>query len=159
VQSLQFYVRHPGASGGTTAARAGVNASFEAPYHRRVFVEGFVQPRVEAADGATVTEDVAVTGFQTIDAILVEVPRSALGDLSGAQFVPLVLGQDGFSYGSVRPVAATATDGVFGGGAGSGTRDSTNPNVIDLITPEGVTQAQALAYDASSNAEIPYIQL
>ncbi|UPV76506.1 glycoside hydrolase family 15 protein (plasmid) [Halorussus limi] len=156
VQNVQIYLRDPDASGGTTEAREGVNATFEAPYQYRVFAEGFVAPRVEAADGSTVTRDVRLSGYQSIDAIKIEVPKSAVGgNLSGKQLVPLLLGQDGYSPGRIRPVKAEAGDYVFGGGRD----DDANPNVIDLVTPDGTDQSEALDYSASERATIPYLSL
>lgn len=156
VQSFQIYVRDPEASGGTTAARAGVNATFEAPYQYRVFSEGFTAPRVEAADGADITRDVNLTGYSAVDAVKIEVPKTAFdGSLSGKELVPLLLGQDGYNTGRIRPVVADVGDYVFGGGRD----DEMNPNVLDLVTPEGVSQAEALAYSASEQATIPYLSL
>nr|WP_089696549.1 glucodextranase DOMON-like domain-containing protein [Halogranum gelatinilyticum] len=161
VQHLQLYIRDPAASGGTTEAREGVNATFESAYHRRVAADGFTNefaPRVEAADGSVVTEDVELTAYQSIDAIKVGIPKSSLsglGSLDSLAFVPLVLGQDGFSPGRIRPVQASNGAYVFGGGRD----DSANPNVIDLATPEGVTNADALAYSAEQQATVPYLTL
>ncbi|WP_276302347.1 glucodextranase DOMON-like domain-containing protein [Halorussus lipolyticus] len=156
VQSLQIYVRDPAQSGGTTQARTGVNATFTEPYHYRVFAEGFVAPRVEAADGSEVTRDVTLSGYQAVDAIKIEVPKSALGGtLEDKQLVPLMLCQDGYSEGRIRPVTAEAGNWVLGGGRD----DDMNPNVIDLVTPDGVSQAEALAYSATEQATIPYLSL
>ncbi|WP_321112678.1 glucodextranase DOMON-like domain-containing protein [Halorussus salinisoli] len=156
VQSLQIYVRDPAASGGTTEAREGVNATFEAPYHYRVFAEGFVAPRVEATDGSEVTQDVSLSGYKSVDAIKIDVPKSALGgDLEDKQVVPLMLCQDGFSEGRIRPVMAEAGDWVLGGGRD----DDANPNVVDLVTPDGVSQSEALDYSATQRATIPYLSL
>ncbi|MWG32903.1 glucodextranase DOMON-like domain-containing protein [Halomarina oriensis] len=153
LQTIQVYVRDPSASGGTTTARAGVNAQFTDPYQRRLVVEGFAQPVVEDASGSVVSRDVTVTGYQSVNAVKVEVPKAALGDLSGTELVPLVLGQDGYNTGGIRPVNAENGGYVFGGGRD----DDANPNVVDLVTPEGVDQADALAYTATEQATIPYL--
>ncbi|MFC7156177.1 glucodextranase DOMON-like domain-containing protein [Halomarina halobia] len=156
LQSIQLYLRDPNASGGTTAAREGVNASFEAAYQRRVFVEGFVPPVVEAADGSVVSRDVRVTGYRSVDAVEIEVPKSALGgSLDGTELVPLLLGQDGYSPGRVRPVEAEAGDYAFGGGVDG----DANPNVVDLVTPEGASQAEALSYSGEEEPVIPFLSL
>ncbi|RBI62579.1 glucoamylase [halophilic archaeon] len=155
LQSFQFYVRHPDRSGGTTEPREGVNATFESPYHYRVFAEGFAPPRVTAADGSEVTRDVSLTGYRSIDAVKIDVPKSALGDLADAEIAPLLLGQEGSGPGRVRPVLADATDYRFGGGRD----DDADPNVIDLVTPEGVSQSEALSYSATERATIPYVPL
>lgn len=143
----------PSADGGTADAREGVRVTFEAPYQRRLVVEGFETPRVEAADGSTVSADVSVTGYQSVDAVKVEVPKAAVGGL--AELSPLVLGQDEFAPGRVRAVDAERAEYAFGGGRD----DDANPNVIDLVTPEGVDQSEALAYAADERATIPYLSL
>jgi GH15 family glucan-1,4-alpha-glucosidase len=158
LQTFQIYVRDPGANDGTgtTKPRKGVNATFEAPYHQRVFVEGFIEPVVEASDGSVVSRDVSVTAYRPVDIVKIEVPKNAIGgSLTRKQFVPLLLGQDGFSPGRIRPVKAGAGGYVFGGG-----RDDTmDPNVIDLVTPDGISQSEALGYSATEQAVIPYLSL
>jgi glucan 1,4-alpha-glucosidase len=156
LQSLQVYLRDPDRDGGTTEARTGVHATFEEPYHYRVFAEGFVQPRVEAADGSPVTRDVGLTAAPPVSAIKVDVPKSAFdADIRDMAVSPLLLGQDGFNEGRIRPVKATNGGYVFGGGT-DGTQDS---NVIDLVVPDDTTQASALAYSERSRATIPYLSL
>ncbi|MCO8246284.1 MULTISPECIES: glucodextranase DOMON-like domain-containing protein [unclassified Haladaptatus] len=157
LQTIQVYLRDPDESDadGTTAAREGVNATFEAPYHYRVVAEGFVPARVEGADGGELTQDVTITGYGSVDAVKLELPKSVFGDLTGMRLVPLLLGQDGYSPGRIRPVNATAGGYTFGGGRD----DSMNPNVIDLVTPDGVSQSDALAYSADELATIPYLSL
>jgi glucan 1,4-alpha-glucosidase len=156
LQSLQVYLRNPDREGGTTAARTGVHATFEDPYHYRVFAEGFVQPRVEAADGAPVTREVGLTAAPPASAIRVDVPKSALdADIRDMAVSPLLLGQDGFSEGRVRPVMATNGENVFGGGT-DGTQD---PNVVDVVVPDDTTQAAALSYSGTDLATIPFLSL
>lgn len=156
LQTFQIYVSDPSDRSGTTTARKGVNATLEAPYQYRVFVEGFIEPVVEASDGSVVSRDVSVTAYRAVDTVKIEVPKDAIGgSLTGKQFVPLLLGQDGFNPGRIRPVKASAGNNVFGGG-----RDDTmDPNVIDLVTPDGISQSEALAYSATEQAVIPYLSL
>lgn len=158
LQTFQIYVSDPSAGdgNGTQKARKGVNATFEAPYQYRVFVEGFIEPVVEASDGSVVSRDVSVTAYRPVDTVKIEVPKNAIGgSLSGKQFVPLLLGQDGFSPGRIRPVKASAGSNVFGGGRD----DAMDPNVIDLVTPDGISQSEALAYSVTEQAVIPYLSL
>lgn len=126
-------------------------ATFEAPYQRRLLVQGFGEgPRVDAADGSTVTSDATVTGSQAINAVKIDVPKSAGGDVREREFVPLSLGRDGNNPESVRPVAAEPGPYVFGGG-----RDDTmDPDVTDPRTPDGVTQGEALDRSATERATI-----
>jgi glucan 1,4-alpha-glucosidase len=161
LQTLQFYLRDPDASGGSVTAREGVNAEFRAAHQARFVVEGFVgenPPRLEAADGSTLTSDVSVVAYGSANAIKFDAPKSAVqnavGDLRDADLAPLLLGQDGFGTGRVRFVGSEAGAFTFGGGAD----DSSNPNVIDLVTPADVTQAEALASD-DGPAQIPYLSV
>ncbi|WP_440988841.1 glucodextranase DOMON-like domain-containing protein [Haloarchaeobius baliensis] len=154
LQTLHVYVRSPGSGSGSTVAREGVNCGFESPYHRRLVVEGFAAPRVETADGAEITRDVGLAAYPTIDTFVVTVPKSALS-LGDAELVPLLMGQDGYSPGGIRPVQAEAGGYVFGGGRD----DDADPNVIDLVTPEGVENADALSYTADEPAVVPYLSL
>lgn len=156
LQTIQVYVRGPSASGGAADAREGVNATFEAPYHYRLVVEGFTESTVEAADGTVVSRDVSATSYPSADSLKIEVPKTAFEtELREAEIVPLVLGQDGFSPGRIRPVTEAAGAHTFGGGRD----DDLNPNVIDLVTPDGQTQSDALAYSTTEAATIPYLSL
>lgn len=155
LQTFQFYVSDPDASGGTTEARTGVNATFEAPYQRRIVAEGWVAPVVEAADGSTVTTDVSVSAYSAIDTVLVDVPKSALGGtLDGKRVATLLCPQAGSQPGRIQQVGAT--NGPYSIG---GAKNGNAPNVMDLVTPSGVTNADALAYTASKRATIPYVEL
>ncbi|MFC4451499.1 glucodextranase DOMON-like domain-containing protein [Halorussus aquaticus] len=42
---------------------------------------------------------------------------------------------------------------------GGGRDDDANPNVVDLVTPDGVSQSEALSYPATEQATIPYLSL
>ncbi|HEX2772825.1 MAG TPA: hypothetical protein VHN18_10395, partial [Micromonosporaceae bacterium] len=86
---------------------------------------------------------------------------------------------DGEGTGHVRPVydltywQSTAGtdmwwihDYRFGGGAGVWTgetdardTDPADPNVIDVIVPAGVTQAQVLDWTTASPVTLPYVSL
>ncbi|MFC7166028.1 glucodextranase DOMON-like domain-containing protein [Halospeciosus flavus] len=155
IQTLQVYFCDPDASNGTTQARTDVNVTFEKPYQQRLFVEGFISPRVEAADGSVVSTDVTLEAYQTIDAFVVEVPKSVLGDLAGSELVPLLLCQDGYSDGRIRDVKKEVGGWHFGGGRD----DDMDPNVIDLVTPDGISNADALAYSAREQATVPYLSI
>ncbi|WP_049994119.1 glycoside hydrolase family 97 catalytic domain-containing protein [Halapricum salinum] len=147
-QFLQVYVRDPARSGGTTDARAGVDAAFEAPYHRRILANGEHGVTVEAPDG----EEIA-TGSTRVDTetIVLTVPADAVGPLSTSALAVLVLGYDGHTESNVRPVESEASTWRFGG---AGSEDA--PNVIDLMTPDGTSNAEALAHTDDQPATIPY---
>jgi len=148
-QYLQVYVRDPDASGGTTTPAPGVNATMAAPYQSRVLVDGENGVRVEDVDGNQVaTGSVSVEGAD----LVVSVPRDAVGDLSTAEIATLLLGYDGTSDDNTRTVGSSAGEWTFGGADGENA-----PQVLDLLTPDGMTNADALAYSASQQASIPYL--
>jgi len=154
-QTLQVYLRDPAASDGTTAAREGVNATFEAPHQYRVVAEPYQSPRLENADGEAVTEDVGISVHSASRTIAVEVPKDAVGDVSTFEAAPLLFGFDGYGPGRIRPVTSEGGKWQFGGGRD----DDRNPNVVDMVTPVDVDQSDALDYSADRQAAIPYARL
>ncbi|WP_229504859.1 glucodextranase DOMON-like domain-containing protein [Natrinema versiforme] len=160
MQVPELYLRDPTADGApeSTEARPGVNATFEQPYHYRfVNIEGSVDElenkgdpsRLESADGTTITEDVTVHASSTLDGIMFDVPKNAIGAVSNMEVTPLMLSQDDSVETRIREVVSTETwesgwqhDWQFGGGRD----DDMNPNVIDMVTPSGVSQEDALPY-------------
>ncbi|MCL9812299.1 glucodextranase DOMON-like domain-containing protein [Natranaeroarchaeum aerophilus] len=151
-QHLQVYIRDPDADGGSTDAREGVNATFEAPYQYRVVADGEHGVRVEDADGNELA-----TGELTInnanEAMLFEFPRDAIeGNLDQMAIAPLMLGYDSSASGNVRPVEAEAGPEVFGGA-----ENDSAPNVIDMAGDASVEDA--LGYSDGTLAEIPYSSL
>ncbi|WP_276273413.1 alpha-amylase family glycosyl hydrolase [Haloarcula litorea] len=150
-QHVQVYLRDPDAGGGATAARAGVGADLAAPYHYRV-VAGDTTAAVERADGTVVTDDVIVETVEGLPGLWVSVPKDAVGDLAGTDLVPLVLGNSLTGEGGVAQVQEEGGVLDFGG------RESeSQPNVIDLLTPAGVSQAAALSAP-DGRAEIPFLE-
>jgi hypothetical protein len=125
--------------------------TFTDPYQYRVLATGFGTTRVEAADGTELSTN--VTTEATGGAISVTFPKSAVGGtLAGAEVAILLLGQDGFNTGSVRPVTASAGGFTFGGGRD----DNQDPNVIDMIAPDDQTQSEALSFTADEQATVGY---
>ncbi|MBM7557754.1 glucodextranase DOMON-like domain-containing protein [Halanaerobacter jeridensis] len=72
--------------------------------------------------------------------IKVTIPRKKLKDLSEAYYYVLVGSLDGFNYDNYRKVTAEGGAWNFGGGTDS----DLNPNVIDTLVPEGLSQKQVL---------------
>jgi len=154
VQLPQVYVRDPDADGGSVYAQAGVNARFEAEYHHRVLARPMGGVTVESAYG-----DVRATGGAEVlsdrDAVLVWVGKDDLPDLESAEIVPLVTAFDETKHAHVRQVEADAGQWTFGGGRD----DDLNPNVLDLVTPSGLSRAEALAYANEELATIPFLDV
>ncbi|SEQ45623.1 glucodextranase DOMON-like domain-containing protein [Natrinema salaciae] len=150
-QYLQFYVRDPSATGGSTEAAPGVNATFASSYHTRILADGENGVRVQDSTG-----DRVATGSVTVDGseIGVEVPKDAIGDLSSASVAALVAGYDGTNSDYTRAVRSERSEWTFGGAA-----NENAPQILDVITPPGVSQSAALAYTSESRASIPLRQV
>ena len=154
---FHVYLRDPEAGSdvpATTAGRDGTNTQFQQPYHYRVAVTGYSMQAVETADGSIVSEDVGTEVYPDLQAVAFDFPTDALGgDIERMQFAPLVFGYDGFASGKVRAVNAEPAEWTLGGG-----RDDTmNTNAIDMITPEGVSQSEAMSFSADSQSTLPFV--
>ncbi|MFC4542648.1 alpha-amylase family glycosyl hydrolase [Halosolutus amylolyticus] len=152
---MQVYFRNPDGEAGTTEARTGVNAEFEAAYHHRVVADGFVdefQPRVEDAEGTHVS-DVELHYDRTQDprTIRMTVPDDGLDYLPEGEGMALVFSMDGYGEGRIRQVGTDGGDWSFGGANGSDA-----PNVIDMVTPGNIDQSEALAHSVDEVATIPF---
>nr|WP_241983228.1 glycoside hydrolase family 97 catalytic domain-containing protein [Halorubrum sp. GN11GM_10-3_MGM] len=86
----------------------------------------------------------------------VTVPKTALGgsDISDWEVLPVVGSAD---FGSFRAVQVDDSGFIFGGAKEGAAGNA--PRVIDMITPEGVSQADALNYDADTLASLPFTSL
>ncbi|WP_345782480.1 glycoside hydrolase family 97 catalytic domain-containing protein [Halorubrum sp. DM2] len=149
------YLRDPEADGGRTASLddIGLTAEFADPWQCRVDASGFGSG-VTDGDGATLGTPEVFVSFDANTAV-VSIPKSTVGgDLSGWEVLPVVGSED---RGSLRAVEVDARDYVFGG-AREGAADNA-PQIIDLITPEGVSQADALDYGPDSPASLPFTPL
>jgi len=151
---MQVYIRDPTADPAvpaTTEGRTGTNTDFAQPYHYRAAVTGYDLQAIEAADGSIVSEDVATTVHPDLPAISFDFPADVIGDAEELQFAPLLFGYDGFAAGQVRTVQAEPTEWNFGGGSAEGE----NSNALDMITPEGVPQSEAMAFE--DGTRLPFV--
>lgn len=156
------WIRDPNASGGTTSSLDDLNATvdFESPWHYRLEISGFTKSLVDASGSPVRDEDGNVLTVRdsvdtAADTVSVAVDRNAFGTpLEELEIVAMVQSEN---FGALRPVQETAGGYVFGG-ATPGAVDNA-PLIMDLITPEGVSQGEALAYDAESRATLPFVPL
>jgi len=146
-QFLQVYVRDSATTGGSTTPAPGVGATLEVPYQQRILAQGEGGVTVETQDGEQVS-----TGRVGVEdgRIVVTVPADAVGELSGRDVAVVLLGYDGHADTNVRSVTSSASTWRFGGAAGEDA-----PNVIDLLTPPGTSNAEFLAHEEQSPT-IPY---
>lgn len=141
------------------------------PGRRALVADGFAWDRAVFATGRTdvAEQDVAekvsaemrealfvpLEDAQSIDGdtLTLRVPRSFLGDMQpGWAFQVIVTGSDGSMESDslrVREVRRTASDWNFGGGSDGGE----DPNILDLLVPAGMTQAEALAWSPATRIE------
>jgi glucan 1,4-alpha-glucosidase len=152
-QLVDVYVHVPGASPTSTAAsNASRNfgiATADA-WSRMIQVQGFSSGRFEDASGKTLgTPSVAANAVSRH--VTITVPKSALGQpASGWVFTVVLTGQDGFSPDQARNFAPTPQDFLFGVCAPGGSSPicavdpGTVPKAMDVIPPEGVSQATEL---------------
>lgn len=147
---LQVYIRDPNGESGSTEAREGVNATFEAPYQYRVLVDGEQGVRIETADGELLAEG-ELTVNTVVDEFVVEFDKRDLEvSLHDAELSVLMLGYDPDGPGGVRQVEREAGENTFGGA-----ETDAAPNVIDTGLPETFPNETALAYD-DDRAELPF---
>ena len=127
---------------------------FDAAWDYRVSASGFGANVVDDAGTSLGTPErlVDLNG----DTAILSVPKTALSglDLDSVAVAPVVGSED---FGAFRDVAVEASGFTFGGAEPEAVENA--PSVIDLLTPEGVSQAEALAYGADSLATIPFTSL
>ena len=150
------YLRDPSASGGRTTeiGDLGVTAEFADPWQYRVSASGFGSGIVDANDNGLGSPNVFAS-FESNVAI-VSIPKTAVNgaEIADWEVCPVVGSED---FGAFRDVQVEAGGFVFGGAKEGAAGNA--PSVIDLITPDGTSQADALAYDADTLATIPFTPL
>ncbi|OYR71048.1 alpha-glucosidase [Halorubrum ezzemoulense] len=153
------YLRDPEADGGRTEKFEDKNlspkltANFAKAWQYRIDASGFGTGMIDANGQKVATPDVSAN-FESNTADI-SIPKSVIGgDLSGWELLPVVASEES---GSLRSVKADAGGFNFGG-AKEDAVDSA-PQVIDMITPEGTTQSEALSYDKNTPATLPFVSL
>ena len=163
-QMFVLWVRDSRKSGGSTASLDDLQATvdFEEAWHYRLEVSGFTKSAVDAsgvgltdADGNTVTPcDEVDTAAGTVT---LSIDREAFDGAAPEELsvIPMVQSED---FGALRSVKEGEPAGFTFGGAKSGAVNYA-PRIMDLVTPAGVTQAEALEYTAGVRATLPFVPL
>ncbi|MFH0777112.1 MAG: glucodextranase DOMON-like domain-containing protein, partial [Candidatus Eisenbacteria bacterium] len=155
LQSIDVYVDKDGISGsGATWTLEARNARVSPVNGWEVMVwcappfDGF-RSRIVFPDGSGDTTGVRTQVEQAAGRITISVPRTSLGTPSGDwKYIVLMLGQNGFEPGRIRPVRLVNDEWSFGGGT-DGNSDS---NVIDMVTVPGLSQEGMLSnYDPATS--------
>ena len=152
-QLLDVYVHVPGSSPTSTAAAfASRNYSITSSgaWSQRVEVQGFAAPVWVNAGGGTVGTPFVLANMND-NTITIALPEAQFGTpTSGWGFTVVLTGQDGFSPDQARAFAATPQAFQFGVCAPGGSAPicsvdpTTVPKAMDIITPQGVSQASEL---------------
>ena len=150
------YLRDPDTDGGRTTQLddLSITAEFDDPWQYRVSASGFGGSVVDA-DGNGLGSPNVFASFESNVAI-VSIPKTAVSgaDIADWEVCPVVGSEN---FGAFRDVQVNAGGFVFGGAEEGAAGNA--PRVIDMITPEGVSQADALAYDADTLASLPFTPL
>ena len=142
-QLIQVYIDNQ-AGGSQKTFKQGANVRFEKqhPWNHLIKITGW---NVESfylgqeQKEYSILKDVEVKLEQN-NLIKVLIPKKQLGDLSEAYYYVLVGALDGFSYDNYRQVTKDGGEWKFSGGSDT----DLNPNVIDILVPEGLSQKQVL---------------
>jgi len=162
-QMFVCWLRDPEKSGGSTTSLddLGANVAFEDEWHYRLRVDGFNVGLVDASGGPVLDDDgnavvPQVSTDRDAGTVTLGVDREAFDGRDAAEFelVGMVQSED---FGSLRSVEETAGGYTFGG-AKAGAVDNA-PLVMDLVTPDGTSQRDALEYSASERATLPFVSL
>ncbi|WP_326853478.1 glucodextranase DOMON-like domain-containing protein [Actinocrinis sp.] len=155
-QLLDVYVHNPAATGASTSTAAAYPSRNYtiAPadaWSQRLEVQGFASPVWVNPSGDQVGTPTAVVASTVSNTITIALPESAFGTpASGWTFTVALTGQDGFSSDQARAFTPTAGAYSFGVCAPGGTAPicsvapNTVPEVMDTITPQGVSQSTEL---------------
>ena len=159
-----LWVRDPSRSGGSTQPVSnGINpvVEFDEPWHYRVELSGFTNSAVDPTGSSLTDSNGNPVSFdwdvdRQAGTVSIIVPAEAFGgtDIEDLEIVPAVGSED---RGSLRPVTETAGGYTFGGGK-PGAIDNA-PRLMDIFTPSGVDQSDALYYDAQTMASLPFVPI
>jgi hypothetical protein len=153
---FSVWLRDPAASGGRTSELGdlSVTAAFDAAWQYRIAASGYDRSVVDASGNRVSTPETTVD--LAANTVTVSVAKDALNDVdvSASEVVPVVGSE---SFGAFRDVEVDATQWTFGGAKSGAAANA--PLVIDLVTPQGTAQREALAYDGTSLASLPFTPL
>ena len=150
----QVYIRNPDADGGTETAREGVRATLDGDYQYRLAADGDAVAAFEDADGNGVGP-LEVDLVEDDDAIVLRFSTAPLEAPLETHDLAFVVGaHDGYAPGGLRDVV-TADEPQEWAFAGAETENA--PRLLDVVTPEGVSQADALSATDDELATIPYV--
>ncbi|WP_018247923.1 glucodextranase DOMON-like domain-containing protein [Orenia marismortui] len=143
-QLVQVYISNSD-EGKLETFKKGANIRFEErnPWNKLIKITGWSLEVFDYQDKATKDAIIKEDRIEILDdkkTIKVSIPKELLGDLSKAQYYVLVGSLDGFAYDNYREVIKESEGWKFGGGSNT----DLNPNVLDILVPEGMDQKEIL---------------
>ncbi|MBI31807.1 MAG: hypothetical protein CMB72_04365 [Euryarchaeota archaeon] len=156
-QIVQIYVDQGETSYGQTEMLEGANALVHPDWAWEVAISATGEPgavkAVNAATGETSAKGIEVSGDVETKTITITVSKNVIGqDVPNYRFIVVLGSQDGFGSGKWRDVDAIAKTWRLGGGADPYDGDGIDydPNIIDILLPEGDQSAMLGGYDVDS---------
>ncbi|MFC6837969.1 glycoside hydrolase family 97 catalytic domain-containing protein [Halomarina ordinaria] len=150
------YLRNPKSDAGRTSELGDldVTARFAEPWQHRISADGFGGGTIVDAEGNGLGAPETFVDAEANTAVL-SIPKSVVdSDIADWRVLPLVGSAD---FGAFRAVDVDAGGFVFGGAREDAVVNA--PHVIDLVTPEGTGQGEALSYGPDSLATLPFVSL
>lgn len=147
---LDIYVHNPAATATSTAAAYPTRNYTIAPadaWSERLEIQGFAPPVWVSPSGGQVGTPTAVVASTVAKTITIALPEAEFGTpTSGWTFTVAITGQDGYSADQAIPFTTNPGEYTLGVCPAGGTEPicslnpSTVPEVMDTITPPGVSQ-------------------
>jgi len=151
-QIVQIYVDRGSTSYGMTEMLEGANALIAEDWAWEVAISATGEPgavkAMMAESGETTARGIEVSADAGSDVITITVNKDVIGpDVALYRYIIVLGSQDGFGPGKWRDVDAEAKTWRLGGGSDPAMDDGIDydPNIIDMITADGVDQTAMLS--------------
>ncbi|WP_167768398.1 glycoside hydrolase family 97 catalytic domain-containing protein [Haloarcula amylovorans] len=175
-QLFALWLRDPSASDGAMTENGDlmVDVDFAEPWQYRLRADGWAKDAIDHT-GAALTDGNGDAVIPNVDVesaagtVTLSVPRSAFGNVDpwDMEILPIVGSQESGSILRDVVTQETATEAKNNDNSGdnylynyrliTSNDTATNaPRVVDMITPVGTTQSEALAYSAEEKAQLPF---
>ncbi len=152
-QLIQVYIDNQ-KNGRIDTFNPGANVTFEKghPWNKVIKITGWDVKVYDESDNKEATGVLEGSQAERVDQkrIKAQIPKEKLGDLTQAYYYVLVGSFTPFGPDNYRQVEAEASGWTFGGGEDS----NINPNVIDILVPEGLSQKEILGSYDLENEEL-----
>ncbi|GAB6138035.1 glucodextranase DOMON-like domain-containing protein [Halanaerobaculum tunisiense] len=141
-QMIQVYIDNQD-GGSTQVFKPGAHVKFESqhPWNQLIKLTGWSVEMYSPSDDPQQTQRLQQVDVTLEDQVIkLSIPQEKIGSLQEAHYYVLVGSLDGFGYDNYRSVVEEATGWKFGGG----TDTDLNPNLLDTLVPEGMSQKEVL---------------